>query len=70
MKLKWSRTPFRKAGKGDLLNERWLVKGRDRYWSVTDLHTGRTVPSDVNCFFHSMGEARRVAEDLAMEVEP
>ena len=67
LKLKWKRRPFKKAGPGDILNDRWWVSGYARYWEVKDHSTDPPTryPASRDCFFGSMKEARLVAESLA-----
>lgn len=67
MKLTWKRRPFKKAGPGDILNDRWWVEGYARYWRVTDKVGGRIYPDGKDCYFGSMKEARAYAEGLARE---
>ena len=63
--MKWQRTADRGSGPGNLLNQRWLVTGHQRYWLVTDLRNDQRYPTGADCFYASMKEARIVAEELA-----
>lgn len=69
MKLTWKRRPFKEAGPGDVLNDRWWVSGYARYWDVKDHSTdpAKRYPERRDCFFASMKEARKFAEGLAQE---
>jgi hypothetical protein len=65
-KMKWTRTPGRKAGPGNLLNDRYEVSGTHRYWRVIDRQDGTRYPlGGEDYYFPSMKAAREVAEVLA-----
>lgn len=69
--MQWKRTPDRKAGPGNLLNGRWLVRsigsGASGMWEILDQANGERYPSDrPDAYYSTMKGARQTAEYLAL----